>query len=74
VDVGALDVELDVGVDVAVAEVVALDEGLGPDPPQGDPLVRMLFASWAYVHPLMTFESENPALHIMTPPNAALLL
>jgi hypothetical protein len=39
-------------------------------PEQGEPVSRMLFACWAYVHPPLTFESENPASHIMTPPNA----
>lgn len=52
---------------VEVAGVVACDEVLGPSE-QGLPYARMACASWAYVHPSFTFESENPALHIMIPP------
>jgi hypothetical protein len=57
-------------VEVAVMVVVVLD----PGPEQGDPVNKILWASWAYVQPLLTFESEKPALHIITPPNAELLL
>lgn len=52
---------------VDVGEGVGIDTLLGPLA-QGLPYSRMAWASWAYVHPSLTLESENPADHIMMPP------
>lgn len=54
---------------VAVLVMVRVDwcDVLGPSA-QGDPYAKMACASWAYVHPSLTFVSEKPALHIMMPP------